>query len=57
LARGGLRPPGSGRRTSSARPIARSFERNLGGGSALKLQRGPNALWSRGGLMYAIPLR
>ncbi|CAA9561034.1 MAG: ABC transporter, substrate-binding protein (cluster 3, basic aa/glutamine/opines) [uncultured Thermomicrobiales bacterium] len=33
-----------------------AFERNLGG-SALKLQRGPNALWSRGGLMYAIPFR
>ncbi len=33
------------------------FERNLGGGSVLKLQRGANALWTRGGLMYAIPFR
>ncbi|MDO9713737.1 amino acid ABC transporter substrate-binding protein [Paracraurococcus lichenis] len=33
------------------------FERNVGGASALKLQRGPNALWNRGGLMYAIPFR
>jgi general L-amino acid transport system substrate-binding protein len=34
-----------------------SFERNLGGGSKLKLARGRNALWTQGGLMYAMPLR
>jgi general L-amino acid transport system substrate-binding protein len=34
-----------------------AFERNLGQGSPLKLQRGLNGLWSRGGLMYAIPFR
>jgi general L-amino acid transport system substrate-binding protein len=33
------------------------FERNVGGGSPLKLSRGLNALWSKGGLMYAIPYR
>jgi general L-amino acid transport system substrate-binding protein len=33
------------------------FERNLGRGSQLRLERGPNALWTQGGLMYAIPLR
>jgi general L-amino acid transport system substrate-binding protein len=33
------------------------FERNVGGGSALKLSRGRNALWSQGGMMYAIPFR
>ena len=33
------------------------FERNVGGGSTLKLPRGLNGLWSRGGLMYAIPFR
>jgi general L-amino acid transport system substrate-binding protein len=33
------------------------FERNLGAGSSLKLPRGANALWTRGGLMYAPPLR
>jgi general L-amino acid transport system substrate-binding protein len=33
------------------------FERNLGAGSALKLSRGLNALWSKGGQMYAIPFR
>ncbi|MDX3907493.1 MAG: amino acid ABC transporter substrate-binding protein [Pigmentiphaga sp.] len=34
-----------------------SFERNLGQGSPLKMQRGPNALWTQGGLMYALPIR
>jgi general L-amino acid transport system substrate-binding protein len=33
------------------------FERNLGRESALKLERGPNRLWTEGGLMYAPPLR
>jgi len=33
------------------------FERNLGKGSALKLDRGLNALWTKGGLMYAMPFR
>jgi general L-amino acid transport system substrate-binding protein len=34
-----------------------SYERNVGKGSSLKLDRGPNALWSNGGLMYPIPFR
>ena len=34
-----------------------SYERNVGKGSGLKLDRGPNALWSQGGLMYPIPFR
>ncbi|MBT3586738.1 MAG: amino acid ABC transporter substrate-binding protein [Halobacteriovoraceae bacterium] len=33
------------------------FERNVGKDTALKLERGPNALWTKGGLMYAPPLR
>ena len=33
------------------------FERNLGGGSPIKLQRGLNDLHTRGGLMYAPPIR
>ena len=33
------------------------FERNLGQGSILKLPRGKNDLWSRGGLMYSAPIR
>jgi len=34
-----------------------SYERNVGMGSGLKLERGLNALWTKGGLMYAIPFR
>jgi general L-amino acid transport system substrate-binding protein len=34
-----------------------SFERNVGAGSPLKLARGLNDLWTRGGLLYAIPFR
>jgi len=34
-----------------------SFERNVGAGSPLKIQRGLNALWSKGGLQYAPPIR
>ena len=33
------------------------FERNLGMGSPVKLKRGLNDLWTRGGLMYAPPIR
>lgn len=33
------------------------FERNLGAGTPLKIKRGQNALWSEGGLQYAIPIR
>jgi general L-amino acid transport system substrate-binding protein len=33
------------------------FERNLGENSDLKLERGLNALWSDGGLMYVPPFR
>lgn len=34
-----------------------SYERNVGMGSKLKLERGLNDLWSRGGLMFAPPIR
>jgi general L-amino acid transport system substrate-binding protein len=34
-----------------------SFERHLGSGSPIGLPRGLNDLWTRGGLMYALPLR
>ncbi len=34
-----------------------SFDRNLGPGTALNLPRGVNKLWSKGGLMYAPPVR
>lgn len=32
------------------------FERNLGSGSPLKIERGLNRLWNQGGLLYAPPL-
>ena len=34
-----------------------SFERNVGMGSPLKLERGLNELWTKGGLQYAPPIR
>ena len=34
-----------------------SFERNVGQGSPLKIQRGQNALWTKGGLQYGQPVR
>jgi general L-amino acid transport system substrate-binding protein len=33
------------------------FARDLGSGSAMKLARGPNSLWTQGGLVYALPIR
>jgi general L-amino acid transport system substrate-binding protein len=33
------------------------FDRNVGKDSALKLERGLNDLWTKGGLMYAMPVR
>ncbi len=33
------------------------FDRNIGEGSPLKITRGYNALWSKGGLQYAPPIR
>jgi general L-amino acid transport system substrate-binding protein len=34
-----------------------SFERNVGQGSPLKIVRGLNALWTKGGLQYGVPIR
>jgi general L-amino acid transport system substrate-binding protein len=33
------------------------FDRNLGQGSALKITRGLNALWTKGGIQYGPPIR
>ncbi|HEY5818158.1 MAG TPA: amino acid ABC transporter substrate-binding protein [Mesorhizobium sp.] len=33
------------------------FERNVGAGSPLKIARGVNALWTKGGLQYGMPIR
>jgi general L-amino acid transport system substrate-binding protein len=34
-----------------------SFERNVGQGSPLKIERGLNNLWNKGGIQYAPPIR
>jgi general L-amino acid transport system substrate-binding protein len=34
-----------------------TFDRNLGAGSRLGIERGLNALWNKGGLQYAPPIR
>lgn len=34
-----------------------SFERNIGSNSPLKMERGLNQLWSKGGIQYAPPIR
>ena len=36
---------------------AEIFDRNVGAGSELKIERGLNALWNKGGLQYAPPVR
>ena len=36
---------------------AESFERNVGMGSPLEIERGVNALWNDGGFQYAPPIR
>jgi general L-amino acid transport system substrate-binding protein len=33
------------------------YERNVGKASPLKLDRGLNGLWNKGGLMYAVPFK
>ncbi|RPI71672.1 MAG: amino acid ABC transporter substrate-binding protein, partial [Desulfobacteraceae bacterium] len=33
------------------------FERNVGIHTKLKLQRGLNDLWTRGGIQYSLPIR
>jgi general L-amino acid transport system substrate-binding protein len=34
-----------------------AFEKNVGEGSRLKIKRGQNALWTKGGLQYGLPIR
>jgi general L-amino acid transport system substrate-binding protein len=36
---------------------AEVFERNLGMSTPIGMERGPNALWSSGGLLFAPPLK
>ena len=36
---------------------AESYDRNVGAGSRLNIERGLNRLWSKGGILYAPPVR
>lgn len=51
----GINPGWVSRILQSVGNYGEMFERNLGQGSALKLDRGPNRLWTQDGLMYAPP--
>jgi general L-amino acid transport system substrate-binding protein len=53
----GVGPGWAVRAVQSAGNYGEMFERNLGSASPLKLERGLNRLWTRGGLMYAPPMR
>jgi general L-amino acid transport system substrate-binding protein len=53
----GVKPDWVAKTIASVGNYGEIFERNLGGQSALKLERGLNRLWTRGGLMYAPPFR
>ena len=51
----GVKPDWVAKTVESVGNYGEIFERNLGAQSALKLERGLNRLWTRGGLMYAPP--
>ena len=53
----GLDPEWALRAIKAVGNYGEMFERNVGKGSPLKLERGLNALWTNGGLMYAPPIR
>lgn len=52
----GLRPDWAAQAIGAVGNYSEMFERNLGAGSPLRLERGLNRLWTEGGLMYAPPL-
>lgn len=53
----GVRPDWAVQAVLAVGNYGEMYERNLGAGSGLKLERGLNDLWTKGGLMYAPPLR
>jgi general L-amino acid transport system substrate-binding protein len=53
----GIEPGWTLRALQSAGNYGEMFERNLGAGSPLRLERGLNNLWTHGGLMYAPPMQ
>lgn len=52
----GLRPDWAVQAIRAVGNYGEMFERNVGAGSQLRLERGLNRLWTEGGLMYAPPL-
>jgi general L-amino acid transport system substrate-binding protein len=53
----GVAPKWSQRAVAAVGNYGELFERNLGMGSEIGLERGINRLWRDGGLMYAPPYR
>jgi general L-amino acid transport system substrate-binding protein len=53
----GLTPDWAYRIIKAVGNYGESFERNVGAGSPIKIRRGLNALWTKGGLQYAPPIR
>ena len=53
----GLTPDWAVRIVKHVGNYGESFERNVGQGSLLKIARGQNGLWTKGGLQYAPPVR
>ncbi|MCU4180371.1 amino acid ABC transporter substrate-binding protein [Bosea sp. BH3] len=53
----GLTPDWAARIVKLVGNYGESFEANVGQGSLLKIARGQNALWTKGGLQYAPPVR
>jgi general L-amino acid transport system substrate-binding protein len=52
----GVRPDWAALAVKAAGNYGEMYERNLGRGSPLKIERGLNRLWTEGGLMYAPPI-
>ncbi len=53
----GLTPDWAYRIVKHVGNYGEAFERNVGAGSVLKIARGKNDLWTKGGLQYAPPIR
>jgi general L-amino acid transport system substrate-binding protein len=53
----GLAPDWTYRIIKHVGNYAETFDRNLGQGSPLEMERRRNALWSKGGILYAPPIR
>jgi general L-amino acid transport system substrate-binding protein len=53
----GIAPNWAALAVASTGNYGEMFARNLGAGSPLKLEPGPNRPWSQGGLLYAPPFQ